>query len=53
MSTYRLYLNGQFYGGGPKEYMTELFKDYVETCDMYGKDSVDVRVERSDSHADK
>lgn len=35
---YELYLNGKIYGVGPKDYMTELFKDYVEYCEMYGNE---------------
>jgi hypothetical protein len=41
-----LYKNGRFYGRGRLDYMTELFKDWVETCEMYGKDEVIFKVEK-------
>lgn len=50
---YTLYLNGNLYGvSSSSEYMTELIRDYVEFCDMYGKDSVvfEVRRERIVNH---
>ncbi len=50
--TYRCYINGEFYGAGPRKYMTELFRDYVETCGMHGKPAVDFRVERKERTED-
>lgn len=42
MITYKLFLNGAFYGSSRNpEYMTELFRDYVEYCGMYGNDRVE------------
>ncbi|MED4172624.1 hypothetical protein P4631_09265 [Halalkalibacterium halodurans] len=35
---YTCYLNGSLCGTGPVEYVTELFRDYVETRGMYGQD---------------
>ncbi|PFK99925.1 hypothetical protein COJ01_17925 [Priestia megaterium] len=37
---YTCYLNGNFYGYGPLEYMNELFRDYVVACEMYGRKEV-------------
>ena len=44
MATYKFYLNGRCYGGGPPAYMTELFRDYVEYCEMYGKESIEITI---------
>ncbi|WP_057080589.1 hypothetical protein [Bacillus amyloliquefaciens] len=35
---YACFLNGKLYGCGDMEYMNDLFRDYVVTCEMYGKD---------------
>ena len=43
---YICYLNDKFYGTGSKEYMNELFKDYVVSCDMYGKYDCEFRIVR-------
>jgi hypothetical protein len=43
---YRLYLNGRLYGGGNWSYMQELMNDWVNSCDMYGYDTVEFKVER-------
>lgn len=43
------FLNGdtqQFYGLGDLPYMIELLDDYINTCKMYGKDSIDFRIEK-------
>lgn len=45
--THMCYINGSPYGRGDADYMVELFRDHVATCDMYGGDSVDFRVERT------
>ena len=42
--TYRCYLNGKFYGGGDLKYMHELFKDYVITCEMYGREECEFKI---------
>ena len=44
LQTYICYLNGKFYGGGPLEYMHELFKDYVITCQMYGHEECEFKI---------
>lgn len=41
-----LYMNGSLYGCGDLAYMTELIRDYVEYCEMYGKDSVRFDIRR-------
>ncbi|QQO41082.1 hypothetical protein 015DV002_128 [Bacillus phage 015DV002] len=41
---YICFLNGKPYGKGDLEYMLELFKDYVVTCEMYGKARCDFTV---------
>lgn len=38
-------LNGNVYGTGNADYMTELFNDYVATHQLYGRDSIDVKIE--------
>lgn len=39
--TYALYKNGTIYGtAADPQYMTELFWDYVELMDMYGREHV-------------
>lgn len=38
-------LNGNVYGTGNADYMTELFSDYVATHQLYGRDSIDVKIE--------
>lgn len=43
---YICFLNGEFYGGGNSEYMNELFRDYVVSCDMYGKYDCEFRIVR-------
>ena len=44
---YEFYLDDKFYGASSDiEYMTELFKDYVEVCQMYGKDEVNIAIKR-------
>lgn len=43
---YICYLNDKVYGMGSKEYMAELFKDYVVHCEMYGKKEVKFVVKR-------
>lgn len=43
---YKCFLNGQFYGAGPGKYMAELFKDYVETMEMYGRDECSFTIQR-------
>ena len=35
------------YGAGNESYMTELFKEYVETCQLYGHDEKDFKVVKS------
>ncbi|MEK4824567.1 hypothetical protein NSS71_08410 [Niallia sp. FSL W8-0951] len=45
---YHCYLNGSFYGAGSKEYMKELFIDYVVTCEMYGKDKCSFEIVKKD-----
>lgn len=37
--SYVLFLNGEAYGRGPKDYMIELMNDYLN-CDMYGREEV-------------
>lgn len=41
---YECFLNGKRYGVGSLEYMLELFKDYVVTCKMYGKNEADFKI---------
>ena len=41
---YECYLNGNRYGIGSLDYMLELFKDYVVTCEMYGKDEAEFKI---------
>ena len=36
----------QFYGLGDLPYMIELLDDYINTCKIYGKDSLDFRIEK-------
>ena len=43
---YNCYLNGQLYGVGSLDYMLELFKNYVVTCEMYGMDTVSFTIEK-------
>lgn len=45
-ATHIFYLDGKIYGKGDAQYMAELFRDYVLTSDMYGKKSVEFRIER-------
>lgn len=45
---YQCYLNGKPYGVGDLGYMKELFVDYFITCEMYGRDSADFKVEKID-----
>ena len=45
-NSYILFINGKHYGRGDLPYMTELFKDYVETCKMYGRDEVSFTVKK-------
>ena len=47
LKLYTCYLNGHIYGRGSLEYMLELFKDYVVTCEMYGKKEVDIKIKRN------
>lgn len=42
-------LNGDVYGTGNADYMSELFNDYVATHELYGKDSIDVKIETIDA----
>ncbi|MBG9882764.1 MULTISPECIES: hypothetical protein [Bacillus subtilis group] len=42
--TYACFLNGKFYGAGNLEYMNELFRDYVVSSEMYGKDECVFRI---------
>jgi hypothetical protein len=42
--TYACFLNGKFYGAGDIEYMNDLFRDYVVTSEMYGKDDCTFRI---------
>ncbi|MDE1404588.1 hypothetical protein [Bacillus licheniformis] len=42
--TYACFLNGKFYGAGDLDYMNELFRDYVFTSGMYGKDECVFRI---------
>jgi len=42
--TYACFINGKFYGAGDLEYMNELFRDYVVTSGMYGKDECTFRI---------
>ena len=41
---YILYVNGNVYGKGGFGYMKELIADYVDSCDMYGADSVEFKI---------
>jgi hypothetical protein len=41
---YRLFINGEFYGGGPLRYMHELIRDYVITNRMYGRKQVEFKI---------
>lgn len=43
---YELWKDENFYGRGRLDYMTELLKDWVETCEMYGKDYVKFEVKK-------
>lgn len=44
---YEFYLDDKFYGvSSDIGYMTELFRDYVEVCQMYGKDEVNIAIKR-------
>lgn len=45
---YTAYLNGRLYGKGNHDYMVELFRDYVSSCDMYGNDEMTFVVKRND-----
>lgn len=47
---YACYLNGAIYGMGNLEYMSDLFKNYVETNEMYGNQNCEFKVERIDMH---
>ena len=42
-------LNGNVYGTGNADYMSELFSDYVATHQLYGRDSIDVKIETIES----
>ncbi|EME76200.1 hypothetical protein OZL92_20850 [Bacillus sonorensis] len=42
--TYACFINGKFYGAGDLEYMNELFRDYVITHGLYGKDDCTFRI---------
>ena len=45
MVFYTIYINGNFYGRSTNpEYMTELFRDYVEYCCMYEHEEVNFKV---------
>ncbi|AWM47464.1 hypothetical protein DDT09_06240 [Bacillus amyloliquefaciens] len=41
---YACFLNGKLYGWGDLEYMSELFRDYVVYCEMYGIDDCTFRI---------
>jgi hypothetical protein len=43
---YACYLNGNIYGVGDLEYMNELFRDYVVTCEMYGREVCEFKIVR-------
>lgn len=43
---YRLYLNGDYYGFGPIDYINSLIRDYLVDCELYGREKVDFRVEK-------
>lgn len=47
--TFAFILNGKLYGTGSADYMAELFNDYVVTHQLYGRDSVDVKIETLES----
>lgn len=49
---YICYLNDRFYGSGSGDHMNKLFKDYVTTCDMYGKYECKFRIVRVTDKAD-
>jgi hypothetical protein len=42
--TYICILNGKFYGSGSLAYMNELFTDYVNKHQLYGKDEVEFKI---------
>lgn len=44
--SYVLFLNGEPYGRGPKDYMIELMNDYLN-CDMYGREEVSFFIRRN------
>lgn len=46
IEVYMCYLNGRLYGSGNLDYMHELFKDYVVTCEMYGKRECEFKIVR-------
>lgn len=43
---YTLYLNDSPYGQGDFSYMEELIADYVKVCDIYGRTSVSLVIEK-------
>ena len=47
---YRLYFleegKPRFYGQGDYFYIMELLHDYIVTCDIYGEDKIDFRIEK-------
>lgn len=45
---FKCYLNGKFYGSGDLHYMYELFRDYVITNELYGKDIVEFKIVKWD-----
>lgn len=40
------FLNGNLYGRGDAEYMSELFRNYVVAHGLYGRASMEFRIER-------
>ena len=48
--SYRLFLNGQFYGSGKLDFMHELIKDYLITNEMYGKSECVFKIEQVNRH---
>ena len=49
---YVLYVNGNVYGKGGFGYMKELITDYVDSCGMYGEDSVEFKIEKRKIQSD-
>ena len=43
---YVLYLNGNVYGKGTREYVCELITDYISTSRMYGNPSCEFEVRK-------